>query len=195
MKNSFIKSYSFTYSSKSKHYKEWKIILIEKLSFFRLFIMSAESYSPYFAITLVCNILTLACAIYQLDLVIIWIWTLSYFFFIITKNLFKEIQHIDFNINIVLITIAIIATKLFLFCFFGKMATESFIEMADCLFDANWQSLPIHLQKYFILMIDNVQKPLFYNGYGIVILNLETFTKVRHTFFITFFCIFESNKK
>lgn len=109
-------------------------------------------------------------------------------------NFFKEIQHIDFNISIVLITIGIIATKLFLFCFFGKMATESFIEMADCLFESNWQSLPIHLQKYFILMINNVQKPLFYSGYGIIILNLETFTKVRHRNLIAFLNRKKSNK-
>lgn len=59
------------------------------------------------------------------------------------------------------------------------MATESCIEMADLLFESNWQCLPIQMQKYFILMINNVQKPLYYNGYGIIILNLETFTKVR----------------
>lgn len=67
---------------------------------------------------------------------------------------------------------------LFLYCFFGKLAIDSFARMADSLFEANWQDLPINLQKYFILMIANSQKPIYYHGFGVAILNLETFCKV-----------------
>lgn len=67
---------------------------------------------------------------------------------------------------------------IFVMCFFGKMATESFEKMSYCLFEFDWHRLPVHLQKYFILMIGNTQRPLFYHGFGICILNLETFTKV-----------------
>lgn len=54
----------------------------------------------------------------------------------------------------------------------------SFKKMADNVFEMNWQDLPIELQKYFILMIANMQKPLYYYGGGIVILDLNTFINV-----------------
>lgn len=44
-------------------------------------------------------------------------------------------------------------SNLFFYCSFGKMATESFEQMADCLFEANWQKLPIQLQKYLIIIV------------------------------------------
>lgn len=50
--------------------------------------------------------------------------------------------------------------------------------MADCLYDTNWQKLPIRLQKYVVLMIGNAQKPLYYHGFGVALLNLETFNGV-----------------
>lgn len=59
------------------------------------------------------------------------------------------------------------------------MATLSFEQMTDNVFEMNWQDLPIELQKYFILMIANMQKPLCYYGGGIVILDLNTFVNVR----------------
>lgn len=71
------------------------------------------------------------------------------------------------------------ASNLFLWCFFGKVANESFGEMANCLYECNWQDFPIELQKYIIMMIANCQRPLYYHGSRIAILNLETFLKVR----------------
>lgn len=58
------------------------------------------------------------------------------------------------------------------------MATESFAKMSDSLYDSDWHKLPIGLQKYFILMIANTQKPIYYHGFGVTILNLETFCQV-----------------
>lgn len=59
------------------------------------------------------------------------------------------------------------------------MASESYERMADALFESNWQSFPSHLQKYLIVFIANAQKPIFFHGFGIAILNLQTFNKVR----------------
>lgn len=50
--------------------------------------------------------------------------------------------------------------------------------IATLLFQANWQALPLKLQKYFVVMITNAQTPLYYHGFGVAVLNLETFTKV-----------------
>lgn len=59
--------------------------------------------------------------------------------------------------------------------------------MADCLYDTNWQMFSIKLQKYVVIMIGNAQKPLYYHGFGVAVLNLVTFTKVslKDHFFIT----------
>lgn len=59
------------------------------------------------------------------------------------------------------------------------MATESYEQMAQCLFDSNWTGMSIELRKNLIVMIQNSQQPLYYHGFGIFILNLETYTKVR----------------
>lgn len=66
----------------------------------------------------------------------------------------------------------------FLCCFYGKLATESYAKMTDSLFESNWPDLSNHLQKYFILMIANAQRPLKYHGFRIIFLDLETFCKV-----------------
>lgn len=62
------------------------------------------------------------------------------------------------------------------------MSTESYFGMAECLYETNWNELPIDQQKYFIIMIQNAQQPLYYHGYGMVILKLETFCKVNENF-------------
>lgn len=40
--------------------------------------------------------------------------------------------------------------------------------------------LPPKLQKNFALMIGNMQQPLYYDGFGIALLNMETFGKVSN---------------
>lgn len=41
-----------------------------------------------------------------------------------------------------------------------------------------WHKLPTELQKYFILMIRNMQKPLYYHGFEVARLDLQMFSKV-----------------
>lgn len=69
-------------------------------------------------------------------------------------------------------------SNLFLYCYFGILATESYEEIGFCLFEANWQDLHVELQKYVIIMIADAQKPLEYHGFGVSVLNLTTFNKV-----------------
>lgn len=68
---------------------------------------------------------------------------------------------------------------MFVYCYFGKIATESYAKMSDCLFESNWPEKPVKLQKYFILMIGNAQRPLEYHGFGLAVLKLETFANVN----------------
>lgn len=65
--------------------------------------------------------------------------------------------------------------NIFLFCFLGKLSSESYRKMGDSLYERNWHELPLKLQKYFMLMIANAQIPQNYHGYGLITLNLETF--------------------
>lgn len=67
---------------------------------------------------------------------------------------------------------------LFLYCYDGAVATDSFEKMADALYEVNWQDLPIELQKYFVIMIGNAQRPRYYHGFNVAILNLQLYTRV-----------------
>lgn len=69
---------------------------------------------------------------------------------------------------------------MFLFCYFGRLATDIYGQMSYCLYESNWQSLPLDTQKKFlVLMIQNANRPLKYHGSGIVTLDLETFSMVH----------------
>lgn len=59
------------------------------------------------------------------------------------------------------------------------MATDSFDKMCDCLFECKWFECHTDMQKYFILLMVNAQRPLQYDGSGIIILNLQTYGKVN----------------
>lgn len=76
-------------------------------------------------------------------------------------------------------------TTLFVYCYFGKLATESHENMADCLYEMDWRKQPVKIQKYYILMIQNMQQPLHYHGFHVAVMNLRTFIKVScHLYWI-----------
>lgn len=83
------------------------------------------------------------------------------------------------------IAVIVSAANLFTYCYFGKIATESFEKMSNCLFESNWQAFSVDLQKYIKLMIQNTQQSIFYHGFGMVKLDLMTFTEVKELFEIT----------
>lgn len=89
-------------------------------------------------------------------------------------------KHTDFNAFSTIIASFQGVATLFVYCFFGKMATESYKKMEECLYECNWHDLSPKHQKYFIIMIQNAQQPIHYSGFGIAVLNLETFTTVRN---------------
>lgn len=93
--------------------------------------------------------------------------------------LFQQFQDPGSDLSILLASFGLCASVPFVYCLFGLMATESYENMADRLFESNWQQLPIDLQKYLILAIGNMQQPLHYHGFGIIYLNLEVFRDVR----------------
>lgn len=64
-------------------------------------------------------------------------------------------------------------------CLLGRMVTEQFAQMPNHLFQSRWYILPVDVQKYFILMLTNTQQPVFFDGFGMFVLNLETFSAVQ----------------
>lgn len=95
----------------------------------------------------------------------------------------QQIQHLEMSITLVLMAIFISISNLFIYCYFGKIATNSFMKISLCLYESDWQNQPLNIQKHFIVMIANAQRPLFYHGYHMSVLNLETFTKVSKACF------------
>lgn len=144
------------------------------------FLQSADIYSRFIVIQLFCNIIYMSCAVFELDLVKFMIDSSNWYIssFKIKSNQFQKVQDIDFDIFLLLIVLSTSGLSLFLFSFFGKMATESYEKMAISLFESDWPKLPVHLQRFVLLMIQNAQIPLQYHGFHVISLNLETYSKV-----------------
>lgn len=93
----------------------------------------------------------------------------------------------DPDINILLISICTLTslTNLALYCYFGRLTTDNYLQFSKCAYElTNWYELPVELQKYLILVISNANKPLYYNGLGIMSLKMETLTGVSTSIII-----------
>lgn len=85
----------------------------------------------------------------------------------------------DSSMAVILLASSSSLSNLFIYCYFGKLATECFEQMSDCLYyDFGWHDLPIGLQKYLVVMIENMQKPIYYHGFRFAVLDLRTFIQV-----------------
>lgn len=87
-------------------------------------------------------------------------------------------KHLDVGFILIVIAINVSGSNLFLYCFFGQSANDIYLEIADSYFNAKWIQLSPKLQKYFIIMIANAQRPLYYDGFGVAYLELNTFLRV-----------------
>ena len=152
---------------------------------------SSEIYSPIILVQLITSMFFLSCAVFETDLVITLIkipkkivaFVMNFISFIMhVLNFFQELRHIDINFGFLLIVLCIGSSNLFLYCYYGKLATESYAKMSNCLYECNWRNLPVKMQKYLVVMIGNSQLPMYYHGFKVAILNLETFTKVSVCF-------------
>lgn len=87
-------------------------------------------------------------------------------------------KQLDYGMVFLVQAVMLSGSIMFLYCYYGEMATESFEKISDALYESNWQNLSLQLQKYYILMIGNAQRPLHYHGFHVSILSLNTFAKV-----------------
>lgn len=70
-------------------------------------------------------------------------------------------------------------TYALVFCYCGAMTTDNFSKYVDRLYEIQWYNLPVPLQKQLIIIMANLQRPLFYQGFGMVTSNLSTFVNVK----------------
>lgn len=129
--------------------------------------------------------LYMAVTLFYFDLVIDnfhWFWnpkcTLSTWLIQLLHNS-QKFNDPDLVLLLLIITTIAGMSFLFLYCFFGQLASESYDKMCDCVYDLNWHRLPAHLQKYIVLMIANMQRQLYYHGFVVINLDLNTFVRVR----------------
>lgn len=92
---------------------------------------------------------------------------------------FQHLKHVDVEIAFILLAFVIGMCNLFVYCYFGMLANESFQNMAECLYESKWHELTLDMKKATLLMIQNMHKPIYYHGFGVAVLNHETFIKVN----------------
>lgn len=89
-------------------------------------------------------------------------------------------QHPDMNLYMITVSTTGSGSVLFLNCYFGEKAANSYLDMAQHFYMMSaWYKLPIDLQRYYVLMMANAQRPTYYDGLGIAYLNIPTFGRVR----------------
>lgn len=106
---------------------------------------------------------------------------------------FKVLQKFSLNIGVLFACVIVSGSNLFLYCHFGSRSTQTSLAYANLIYDSEWFQLPTELQKFIIVMIANAQRPLFYHGFGVARLNLDTFCSVNFLSYLTFFVYFLSN--
>lgn len=132
-------------------------------------------------VQLLCSAAMMTVTVFYMDLVIKnFIEIQSYVLSVQLVNIIDQLnlqqtQHPSLEALILLISASISMLNLLLYCFFGRLATESYMKMSECMYEMKWYRLPNRLQKYFILIIGDMSRPLFYHGFGVTNLSLETF--------------------
>lgn len=85
---------------------------------------------------------------------------------------------VDFSIISVICSFTISAINLYVDCYLSSVTTDQFLILIERLFEFDWYKLPVDEQRYFMLMIGNMQQPIAYDGFHVFSLNLATYSKV-----------------
>lgn len=68
----------------------------------------------------------------------------------------------------------------FLVCEFGEMFSNRFVVFSDTLDRCHWYLFPIELQRIFIIVVANAQRPTIIHAIGNAQCSREANNKVRH---------------
>lgn len=147
-------------------------------SIFRIVVDTSNFFSVIVFVEVISRMFECSISIFQLDMVIInCLWS-SKFFFYHVFFLFQSIGKPGFDIGMTIYIVIATAVLLFLLCYFGNKTTSNLLSFASHLYESNWHELPNDVQKYFIVMINSAQQPLYYSGCYLFNLELSTFSKV-----------------
>lgn len=84
----------------------------------------------------------------------------------------------DFSVLLVFLAVFLSTGVVFIYSYMGTFMTDQFLIYADISYESMWYQFPVKLQKYFILILADSQRPRYFDGLGFIDLTLATFTKV-----------------
>lgn len=94
-----------------------------------------------------------------------------------TFNL-QALNRLDLSLVKFIVVIQLSTSIVFSYCYVGSLTTHQFLSFGDIWYELPWYKLPIELRTFIPLIIAHTQRPLVYNGFNIIDLNLAAFTKV-----------------
>lgn len=87
-------------------------------------------------------------------------------------------QKIGIDASVAIFVCLIGLFEVFTYCLYGDKTTSNYEGLAEDLYEKNWYELPNQIKKYFLIMIMSAQKPVYYHGMHLTVLELTVFTKV-----------------
>lgn len=89
-----------------------------------------------------------------------------------------QLLHDLANLSFQLIYMACSLFWPFLHCYYASSITQQIGNTGFTAYGSNWFDLPIHLQKYIVLMVVRAQQTLYFTGFDIIYCTMETLGKV-----------------
>lgn len=88
-----------------------------------------------------------------------------------------NVNPIEFLQQILLMLISFVFVSLF--CELGELISEQYEKVDLQLFECKWYRFPIQIQRELVIVIANVQQPVYIYGYGNVLCTRDTLKEVR----------------
>lgn len=83
----------------------------------------------------------------------------------------------DLSLVKFIVVVQLSTSIVFMYCYVGSLTTQQFLRYSVVWYEIPWYKFSIDLQKLIPLIIANTQKPLIFQGFAIIKLNLAAFTK------------------
>lgn len=94
------------------------------------------------------------------------------------NELLQEFKSFDITLLSPIPSMANCVCYVYLYTNFGEETNKSFENISSLLYEGDWIKQPNHLKKTLLLMMQNVQKPMFYTTFGGFLLNVDTLGRV-----------------
>lgn len=93
----------------------------------------------------------------------------------------KKTGHTSNQFDIIFISFLLFWTivLIFIFCELGERVTQQFNEFNEQFCQCNWYLFPIEMQRMFIIVISNTQRPAIIEGYANIVCTRDAFKQVR----------------